>query len=100
VEILIIQEEEFKTELREIKSCIIIPPPIDSTVPWGFFYGDSQGHPPYCKVGVILFISHIHYIHIRYAPGGGTRKKDKLISLCTLLETTKEKSMSKLQVFQ
>jgi ribonuclease HI len=50
-------------------------------------------------VGVVLFISHNHYIHIRYAPGGGTNNRAKLIALWTLLETAKEKNLSKLQVF-
>jgi ribonuclease HI len=49
--------------------------------------------------GVVLFISHSHYIHIRYSPGGGTNNRAELIALWTLLETAKEKNMTKLQVF-
>jgi ribonuclease HI len=40
----------------------------------------------------------INYIYIRYAPGRGTNKRDKLIALWTLLETTKKKDIQKLQV--
>jgi ribonuclease HI len=48
---------------------------------------------------VVLFINHSHYIHIRYSLGGGTNNRVELIALWTLLETTKEKNMTKLQVF-
>jgi ribonuclease HI len=97
--ISISQDEEFKTKLRTSKHCFIVPPPIDYTIPWGFFDWASQGHPPSCGVGVVLFISHSHYIHIGYAPGGGTNNRAELIALWTLLETTKEKNLTKLQVF-
>jgi hypothetical protein len=50
-------------------------------------------------VGVVLFISHNHYIHIRYAPGGGTNNRVELIAPWTLMETSKETNLSKLQVF-
>jgi ribonuclease HI len=50
-------------------------------------------------VGVVPFISHNHYIHSIYASGGGTNNRAELIALWTLLETAKEKNMSKLQFF-
>jgi ribonuclease HI len=93
------QAEEFKTEPRSRKQRFIVPPPIDYTIPWGYFDGASQGHPPACGVRVVLFIIHSHYIHIRYSPGGRTNNRAELIALWTLLETTKEKNMTKLQVF-
>jgi hypothetical protein len=40
--ISISQAEEFKTELRTSKHCFIVPPPIDYTIPWGFFDGPSK----------------------------------------------------------
>jgi ribonuclease HI len=48
---------------------------------------------------VVLFISHNHYIHIRYAPGGETNNRAELIAMWTLLETGKENNLNKLQVF-
>jgi hypothetical protein len=45
---------------------------------------------------VVLFINHNHNIHIRYAPGGGT---NNIVAMWTLLETTKENNLNKLQVF-
>jgi ribonuclease HI len=39
-----------------------------------------------------------HYIFIRYAPGQGSNNKAEFIALWTLLETTKEKNVDKLQV--
>jgi len=53
-------EEEFKEDLREQKTQTLIPPPIDYVVPWGYFDGAYQGHPPKCGVGPILFINHNH----------------------------------------
>jgi hypothetical protein len=52
--------------------------------------GAIQGHPPSIGVGVVLFLNQNHYINIRYAPGGGSNNKAKLIVLWTLLETTKQ----------
>jgi ribonuclease HI len=93
------QAKEFKAKIRASKTRTMIPPLIDYTIPWGFFNGASQGHPPTYGVGVVLYISHSHYIHIRYMPGGRTNNREKLIALWTLLETTKEIFFPKLQVF-
>jgi ribonuclease HI len=60
--------------------------------------GPVKGHLPNCGVGVVLFINQNHYIYIRYAPGGGTNNRAELIALWTLLETTKQKDIWKLQV--
>jgi len=71
---------------------------IDFGIPWGYFDGASQGHPPRCGVGVVLYISHNHYIFIRYALGQGSNNMSEFIALWTLLETTKGKNVNKLQV--
>jgi hypothetical protein len=68
--------EEFKEALKPQKSCCPLPPDIDYSIPWGYFDGASQGVPPRCGVGVVLYINHSHYIHIRYSPGGGTNNKE------------------------
>jgi ribonuclease HI len=64
----------------------------------GYFDGASQGHPPKCGVGVVLYFNNSHYLFIRYAPGHGSNKKFEFISLWTLLETKKSKDVRKLQV--
>lgn len=91
--------EEFKEDPRTQKVHCPIPRAIDYTIPWGYFDAASQGHPPNCVVGVVPFLSHSHYIHIRYTPGGGTNSRAELIALWTLLEAEKEKNVTKLQVF-
>jgi ribonuclease HI len=45
-----------------------------------------------------MFINQNHYIYIRYAPGQGSNNRAELIALWTLLETTKQKDIKKLQV--
>jgi hypothetical protein len=99
VTISLSQAKEFKAELRASKTRTVIPPPIDYTIPWGFFDGSSQGHPPNCGVGVVLYISHNHYIHIIYVSRGRTNNRVELIARWTLLETAKEKNFPNLQVF-
>jgi len=68
-------------------------PSLNYEIPWGYFDGTSQRFPPKCGVDVVLFINQNHYIHIRYAPGGGLN-----ISLDPLLETAKENDIRKLQI--
>jgi hypothetical protein len=64
MEISISQEKDFKIELRESKSQIVIPPPIDYTIPWGFFDVASQGHPPSCRSrGGFVYQSQPLYSH-------------------------------------
>jgi hypothetical protein len=69
------QEVEFRENMKAIKLCILVIPSIDYEVPWGYFDGAIQGHPPMCGVRVVLFIKQNHYIHIRYAPGIGNNNK-------------------------
>jgi hypothetical protein len=81
--------EELKEDLRTQKIHCPVPPAIDYTIPWGYFNGACQVHPLNYRVGVVMFLSHSHYIHIRYTPGGGTNNREELISLWTLLKITK-----------
>jgi hypothetical protein len=92
------QATEFKEDPKGQKLCNPILPSLDYEIPWGYFDGASQGHPPSCGVGVVLYINQNHYIYIRYAPGGGKNNKVELIALWTLLETSKKKDIRKLQV--
>jgi ribonuclease HI len=80
------------------KQCTPILPTLDYDIPWGYFDGASQGHPPSCRVGVVMFINQNHYIYIRYAPGQGSNNRAELIAMWTLLEMTKQKDIKKLQV--
>jgi ribonuclease HI len=71
---------------------------IDYEVLLIYFHGACQGHPPICRVGVILYVNHNHYIFIRYAPGAGTNNITEFIALWTLLEAANKKDLQKLQV--
>jgi ribonuclease HI len=99
VTITINMASEYKEDPTTQKKICPIPPTIDPSYPWGFFDGACQGHPPRCGVGVVMYLSSTHYIHIRYAPGGGTNSRAELTALWTLLEAAKEKSIRTLQVF-
>jgi ribonuclease HI len=76
----------------------LIMPLIDYEITWGYFDGESQGHPPMCGVGIIIFINHNHYLFIKYSPRVGSNNRAKFISLWMLLEITKSKDVRKLQV--
>jgi len=71
---------------------------LDFGIPWGFFDGACQGHPPVCGVGVFLCINHNHYIHVCYAPERGTNDRAEFIALRTLLEIASIKDVKKLQI--
>jgi ribonuclease HI len=97
--ISISQEEEFKTELRESKSRIVIPPPIDYTIPWGFFRWGQSRTPSFLRSGGgFVHQSQPLYSH-QICARGKNKQQSELIALWTLLETAKEKNLSKLQVF-
>jgi ribonuclease HI len=93
------QAVEFREDPKALKTRLPVLPTIDYEVPWGYFDGASQGHPPMCGVGVVLYIKQNHYIHIRYAPGTRSNNRAEFIALWTLLETTIKKDARKLQVF-
>jgi ribonuclease HI len=84
---------------REFRNRGLHPLIIDYSIPWGYFDGARQGHPPNCGVGFVMYLSHSHYIHIRYTPEGGTNNRVELVALWTLLEVEKEKNVIKLQAF-
>ena len=71
---------------------------LDFGIPWGFFDGVCQGHPPVCAVGVFLCINHNHYIHVCYSPERGTNGRAEFIALRTLLEIASIKDVKKLQI--
>jgi hypothetical protein len=56
--------KEFKVMKKEKKPWISIMPVLDMDTPWGFFYEASQGNPTSCGVGVVMYITQSHYMHI------------------------------------
>lgn len=93
-------------------------PDLDFDIPWGFSDGACQGHPPICRVGVVLFMeqNHFihppicrvgvvlfmkqnHFIHIRYPSGRGTNNRAEFITLWTLLEMAMNKGVKKFTDF-
>lgn len=56
--------EEYKVEVKSKNPKKPIMQAIDYDIPWGFFDGACQGLPLVCGVGVVLFMSQNHYIHI------------------------------------
>lgn len=89
---------EFREDPKAIKPRNPVFTSIDYEIPWGYFDGANQGHHPMCRVGVVLFIKHNHYIFIRYTSGSGSNNRAEFIGLWTLLETAKKKDIRKLQV--
>jgi ribonuclease HI len=88
----------FKSEMKTKNPRLLVMSHLDFEIPWGFFDGAFQGHPPMCGVGVVLHLKKNHYIHIRYAPSSGTNNRVEFIALWTLLEAGIKKVVRKLQV--
>jgi hypothetical protein len=61
----------FKKDLGKKKQCIPTMPMLVEETPWGFFDGASQGHPPICGVGVVLYITYEHRYEIVTLLAGG-----------------------------
>jgi hypothetical protein len=75
------QDYDFKDDPKFFKKHTPILPTLDYDIPCRYFDGASEGHPPSCKVGVVLFINHNHYIYIRYSPSQGSNNRAKLIAM-------------------
>jgi hypothetical protein len=54
VALTITQEAKFKEDPKGYKPFNPILPSLDYEIPWGYFDGASQGHPPSCGVGVVF----------------------------------------------
>jgi len=89
---------EFKDKSKIMNQFFSLLPEINYGSLWGYLNGASQGHPPNCGVGVVLFIRKNYYIFIRYVLDLGSNNRVGYIALWTLLETAKEKNVRKLQV--
>jgi ribonuclease HI len=74
-------------------------PEILNGIPWGFFDGASQGYPPLCGVGIVLFISKDDFFNVRYVPSRGTNMKGELSAMWNLLFYANIMNMRKVWVF-
>lgn len=92
--------KEYMVETKNKNPRLLSMPALDFQMSWEFFNEASQGHPPLCRVGVILHVSHNHYIHIQYAPGRGSNNRAEFITLWNLLEAVTKKGLTKLQVLR
>jgi hypothetical protein len=59
----------------------LVMPVLDGDIPWGYFDCASEGHPPICRVGEVLFLNQSHFIYIKYAPGRGSNNRAEFITL-------------------
>jgi hypothetical protein len=89
-------KKEFKCEPKQKKTMIPTMSSMRFEIPWGFFDGSSQGHPPRCKVGVVLFITSKHFFHIIYAPSLGSNTKAEFLALYSLLFFAKSHGLNHL----
>jgi hypothetical protein len=87
-----------KCEPKKTKIHQPILPSLVSDIPWGFFDGASQRHPPRCGVGVVIHLSATHFFQVRYAPGHGTNSKVEFSALWTLLFMANNLNVRRLQV--
>jgi len=73
-----------------------VTPPLDCGIPWGYFDGASQDHPPLCGIGIFLHLSHSHVMHIHYVQCRSSNNSAKSIALRTLLSITSLKGIKTL----
>jgi len=67
-------------------------------VPYGFFDGASQHHPPHLGVGALLHIFDDLFFKIRYAPQRGLNKKVELSGLWALFVMFELLNLRKVQI--
>ena len=97
---LVIQwAREYKTQEKEPKVNILVPPEMNKGIPWDFFDGASQGDPPLGGSGGVLYLLGFHKIQTKFAPGQCTNNKAELATLHMVLELAIKNNISQLQVF-
>jgi len=71
---------------------------MDKGMPWGFFNGASQGHPPCCEFGEILYIYDSCFFKICFSPGRGTNMKVELSAMWALFFLVSTLNLRKVQI--
>lgn len=89
--------QEFKYEQKSPNIKKPIMPPFDRGIPWGFFDGAHQGHPPCCGAGAVLYITDSHFFEVRNAPGKRTNTKTELSDLWALPFVVNSLNLRKVQ---
>jgi hypothetical protein len=87
-----------KEPKKERKRITKMPKLFDGT-PWGFFDEESQGHPPQCRVGAVLYISVVHHFKVIYTLVRGSNMKAELTALWNLLYLSNSLNLRKLHIF-
>ena len=60
---------EHRSQVKDSKFRVLVPPEINKGIPWAFFYGASQGEPLLGGAGGVLYINDLSKMEITFAPG-------------------------------
>lgn len=90
--------KEFKSDKKTTSQCTTQIQYLDYDIPWGYFDGTSQGDPPHCGVGVVIYFNQTHFLYNTYLPGRGSNNNAASIGLYLLLEIENMKNICRLQV--
>ena len=97
---LVIQwAREHRSQEKEPKIRVLVPPEINKNIPWAFFNGANQGDPPLGGSGGVLYLSDNHKIQARFSLGHCTNNKLELVALHLVLNLAINKNITQLQVF-
>jgi hypothetical protein len=91
---------DFKNKLKKIKVRNLVMPKVKDGIPWGFFDGACQGHPSFCGVGVIIYISKEHFFKILCSRSCDTNMKAEFSAMWTLMYYANMLDLRKMQVFR
>ena len=74
---LVIQwTREHRSQVKEEKFRVLVPPEINKEIPWAFFDRASQGDPPLGGVGAVIFFFATKKTKIKYAMGHASNNKE------------------------
>ena len=90
---------EHRSQEKEPKIRVLVPPEINKDIPWAFFDGASQGNPPLGGSGGVLYLSKNHKLQARFSLGHYTNNKLELETLHLVLNLAINNNISQLQFF-
>ena len=90
---------EHRSQVKEEKVRVLVPPAINKEIPWDFFDGASQGDPPLGGSGAVLYMPNKQKIQAKFVQGHCTNNKAELAALHLVLELALNHNINQMQIF-
>ena len=90
---------EHRSQEKEQKIRVLVPPEINKDIPWAFFNGASQGDPLLGGLRGVLYFSEKHKIQAKFAPRHCTNNKADLAALHFVVNLAINNNITQMEVF-